>query len=162
MTPASRPRRAFVAGAALLCLGALAGCSSSSSASTSTAASPSVSSAPASSAPASSASDVCAQRAAVKADLDALTSTQVLKDGTNALRSRYQTLVTNSQQLREAAKVQFAAEATAAQASLDALSTAIADLKASPSVAQAAAIAPLLAEVKASMQSLLDAIQSAC
>ena len=148
--------------AALLCLGTLAGCSSSSSATTSTAASPSVSSAPASSAPASSASDVCAQRAAVKADLDALTSTQVLKDGTNALRSRYQTLVTNSQQLREAAKVQFAAEATAAQASLDALSTAIADLKASPSVAQAAAIAPLLAEVKASMQSLLDAIQSAC
>lgn len=160
MTP-PRPRRALVASAALLCLGALAGCSSSSSA-TSMASSPSVSSAAASSAPASGASAVCAQRAAVKADLDALTSTQVLKDGTSALRSRYQTLVTNSQQLREAAKVQYAAEVTAAQASLDALNTAIADLKASPSIAQAAAIAPLLAEVKASMQSLLDAIQSAC
>lgn len=159
MTPARRPRRALVAGAALLCLGALAGCSSSSSTATSAASSPS---APASSAPVAGASDVCTQRAAVKADLDALTSTQVLKEGTDALRSRYQTLVTNSQQLREAAKVQYAAEVTATQASLDALSTALADLKASPSIAQASAIAPLLAEVKASMQSLLDAIQSAC
>lgn len=159
MTPARRPRRALVACAALLCLGALAGCSSATSP---TASSPSVSSAPASEATASGASDVCTQRAAVKADLDALTSTQILKEGTDALRSRYQTLVTNSQQLREAAKVQYAAEATAAQASLDALSAAVADLKASPSIAQASAIAPLLAEVKASMQSLLDAIQSAC
>lgn len=162
MTPARRPRRALVACAALLCLGALAGCSSSSSATTSTASPPSVPTAPASEATASGASDVCTQRAAVKADLDALTSTQILKEGTDALRSRYQTLVTNSQQLREAAKVQYAAEATAAQTSLDALSAAVADLKASPSIAQASAIAPLLAEVKASMQSLLDAIQSAC
>lgn len=167
MTLASRPRRALVACAALLCLGALGGCSPASSATTSTATSPSDSTAPASSAPASAttasgASDVCAQRATVKADLDALTGTQVLNEGTDALRSRYETLVTNSQQLLEAAKVEYAAEVTAAQASLDALNAAVADLTASPSLAQASAIAPRLAEVKASMQSLLDAIQSAC
>ena len=81
-------------------------------------------------------------------------------NGTKALRFRYEALVTDSQHLRDAAKVHYGSQGAAAQASLGGL-TAVAVLKASTSIAQVAAIAPVLAEVKASVPSPLDAIQSA-
>ena len=55
----------------------------------------------------------------------------------------------------------YGSQRAAAQASLGGLTTAVAVLKASPSIAQVAAIAPVLTEVKASVPSQLGAIESA-
>ena len=61
-------------------------------------------------------------------------------NGTKALRFRCQALVTDSQHLRELPSA-LGSQAAAAQASSGALAIAVADLKASPSLAQAVAIA---------------------
>jgi len=74
---------------------------------------------------------------------------------------RYEALVTVSQHLSDAAKVHDGTQGAAAQASLGGLTTAVAVVKGSTSIAQVAAIAPVLAEVKVSVPSPLDAIQSA-
>lgn len=140
----------------LLALG-LAGCSSDSStdsgASTPT---PSATTTP-------SATDaVCADAAEVRTSLDALVSTEVLREGTDTLKERFATFEASVRQLIDGARVEFAPQSDAARASVDDLKAALAGLADSPSVQDAAAIATSLAAVKTSVTALLDAVQAAC
>jgi hypothetical protein len=88
-------------------------------------------------------------------------SAQVLMHGTKALRFRYEALVTDSQHLRDAAKVHYGSQGAAGAGLTGRPDSRRRRPEGVASIAQVAAIAPALAEIKASMPSQLDAIESA-
>ena len=167
----TRTRRLAI-GAAGLLLGSLtlAGCSNSSDEAATTptptatvSASPNGSANPTVSAdPTGSADAVCADAAATKASLKGIVDVNVLQDGTNALKSNFATFKSDAEALVASARTQFAPQADAVKASVSGLQTAIDNLKDSPSVAEAAALAPALASIKSTTQTLLDAVDAAC
>ena len=152
----SRTSRILAAGAAALLVVGLAGCSSDS---TDTAASAPAASVPAASTPAST---LCADADATKAALDTLTSTEVLKDGTNTLKANFAALESSVTTLAASAKTDFATEADAVRTSVDSLKTAISNLTDSPSVADAAAVAAAIKPVQESVNTLVTSVKGAC
>ncbi|MGB8021629.1 MAG: hypothetical protein WCF04_10410 [Candidatus Nanopelagicales bacterium] len=144
-------RLALIGAAALICVPVLGGCSSSSD---STAESPT---------PSDTASAAyCASVDTVRASLDALVSTNVIKDGTATLKSRFEAFQADVKSLTDSARANFTSESAAVDASVATLKDEMAGLKDSPSVTQVAAIASALKSVSASTQALLDAVRAAC
>jgi hypothetical protein len=153
----SRTSRFLAAGAGVLLVVGLAGCSSDSTDSTQSAsstASPAASSAPASA--------LCTDADAAQASLKALASTEILKEGTNALKDNFATFEASVQTLVASAKTDFATEADAVQASVDSLKTAIGNLSDSPSIADAAAVAAAIKPVQESLTTLVTSVKGAC
>jgi hypothetical protein len=155
----SRTSRILAAGAAALLVVGLAGCSSDS---TDGAAESPAASTPASAPASSPASALCADADATKAALDTLTSTEVLKDGTNALKTNFAALESSVTTLVDSAKTDFATEADAVRTSVEGLKTAIGSLTDSPSVADAAAVAAAIKPVKESVDTLVTSVKGAC
>jgi hypothetical protein len=152
-------RLALLAGVGLLAALPLAGCSNSSDTASTT---PAASAAASTPAPAASGGAACEAADAVRTSLQGLLSLNVLKDGTDALKANFATFKADVEALIPAAQEQFAPETTAVKTSVADLQTALDGLKADPSVAEAAALAPALASVKTSTQALLDAVGTAC
>lgn len=149
-TPAPR-RLVLISAAGVLALGVLAGCSSDSTASTESAA------------PSNTASAAyCASVDAVASSLDALVNTKVLQEGTDALKSRFDTFRTDVRALTDSARAEFVKESTAVDASVATLQTAVTSLKDSPSAAQAASLKVALQGVSTSTKALVDAVKGAC
>jgi hypothetical protein len=145
------------AAAPLLVLG-LAACGSDAS---DTADAGAATSAPASPA-ATAGSQLCADADAVQASLAQLTGTEILKDGTDALRTNFTAFESSVQTLLASARTDFAAESDAVRSSVEALKTAIGSLTDSPSVADAAAVAAALKPVQESVSTLVTSVKGAC
>lgn len=162
--------------AAILSLVAVAGAgcstgSSGSSSSTSTAAS---SSAAASSTSGSSASasgstsypagkeDVCQARDQLKTSIDALTSTQLLAEGTNAIKAGVDQVETDFDALKAAAKDDYQAPVSAMQTSLEELQTAVGNLGSGDAAANLKAVGAAIATTGASANTLFTQLKTTC
>lgn len=160
MTTSRIRRIALVAAAGILGSTALVGCSSDSDNAAST---PSASPTTSSAAPSpSGTSQVCTDAATAKASLQSVVSMDVLTEGTAALKSNFATFKTDAEALIASAQTQFAPETEAVKTSISNLESAINALADSPSVAEVAALAPALASIKTSTQTLFDAVDAAC
>jgi hypothetical protein len=148
------------AAAALLTLG-LAGCSSDPAGSTDSATAPAATSQAASPAGSGSA-QLCGDVDAAQASLQALTGTDILNEGTSALKENFADFEASVQTLLDSARSDFASESDAVKAAVDSLKTAIGELSASPSVADAAAVVAALKPVQESVTTLLTAVKDAC
>ncbi|MGB7979837.1 MAG: hypothetical protein WCF36_03465 [Candidatus Nanopelagicales bacterium] len=154
--------RLLITGAAALLALGVAGCSSDSAPTDPTdaanvaspVASPSVSE--------SGAFVSCAAADAAQASLRSLTETEIVKEGTDAVRANFATFQTDVATLITSARADFAPEAEAVQASVDGLRTAIDGLTQSPSLSQAAAVAAAIRPVGTSLDALETAVERAC
>lgn len=141
----------MISASGVLALGVLAGCSSGSTANTESAT------------PSDTASAAyCAGVDAVSSSLDALVKTKVLQEGTDALKSRFDTFRTDVRALTDSARANFAKESTQVDASVATLQTAVARLKDSPSAAEVASLKLALQGVSTSTKALVDAVKGAC
>jgi hypothetical protein len=155
----SLSRRLLIASASSLLVLGLAACTSDT---TDDATTPtSTQSAPATQAT-GDASALCADLETVRGSLDALVSTEVLREGTATLKERFATFESSVRDFIDAAQAEFAPQATAARAAVDDLKAAVDGLADSPSVSDVAAITAALASVRASVTALIDAVQGAC
>lgn len=156
----TRTRRLATVGAALL-LGSLtlAGCSNSDNTSSTT---PSPTTTTSAAASPTATPQVCIDAEVTKASLQSIVSVNVLKDGTNALRSNFAAFKSDADTLIASAQSEFSTQTTAVKDSIAQFQTAMDALKDKPSVAEVAALAPALASIKTSTQALLDAVQQAC
>ena len=154
-------RRAAVASAtALLAAVALAGCSSDSTDEDTTAsASPSETTSTAAESPPA---EVCADLDTAKASLQALVDTDLVQEGTNTLKERFETFRTDVQTLVDSAQAELAPQKAAVETSVAALQEVITGLAEDPTAADVALVKPALLAVKASTESLIDGVQQDC
>ncbi len=148
--------RLLISGAAALLALGLAACSSDSD--------PADAVAPVASASASASGAFvsCAAADAAQASLRSLTETEIVKEGTDAVRANFATFQTDVATLITSARADFAPETEAVQAAVDGLRTAIDGLTQSPSLSQAAAVAAAIKPVRTSLDTLATAVDRAC
>lgn len=148
-TPAGR--LALLGASGLLALGAVAGCSSNSPTATESAT------------PSDTASAAyCASVDAVSSSLGALVNTKIIQEGTDTLKSRFDTFQTDVGSLIDSAGANFATQGAAVDASVAILQTAVANVKDSPSAADVAALKPAIEGLSTSTNALVEAVKSAC
>jgi hypothetical protein len=129
-----------------------AACSSSSPSPTSSAA--------ATSSP--SADALCTQEQAVKDSFNALAGTDIVSEGTDALKSRFDTFTADLAALKTTASSEFSSQVDAVQTSVDQLKTVVDDADTAGVAATAAGFAAGLGSLKTSTQALFTAIDQAC
>lgn len=152
-------RVACAAGGALLSIAVLAGCSADTTdTQTGATASPSLTSSAGESSPA----DVCADVDAAQASLGALVDTDILGEGTDALKTRLATLESDLQGLVESGRSELAPESEAVRESIATLEEVLSGLKEEPTAADVASVRPALESVKTTTQDLVTALESTC
>ena len=110
----------------------------------------------------SSGSDYCEQKDAVASSFDTLVGTDVLAEGTDTLRERYDAFTSELGDLADAAKSEFGDEVSAVQTAADDLGDAIGSIGDMGLAEAATTIAPLIQNLQSSFGSLLTALDSAC
>jgi hypothetical protein len=157
MSPAIRAvRRVSLACAGgLLVATGLAGCASDSPEDE-----PAASSSPSEST--SAAGDVCAEVDTAKASLQALVDTELVEEGTNTLKERFETFTTDVQTLVDSAKAELAPQVAAVETSVAALQEVVTGLAEDPTAGDAALVKPALLAVAASVESLINGVQQDC
>lgn len=151
-------RVASAAAGPLLAMALVAGCS----ADTDTQAGASVSPSPTSSVSESPTADVCADVDAAQASLQALVDTDILREGTDTVKTRLATLKSDLQVLVESGRAEVAPESAAVKESIATLESVLAGLKEDPTAADLASVKPALESVATSAQDLVTALESTC
>jgi hypothetical protein len=104
----------------------------------------------------------CDEVSATQTSFDALVSTDILAEGTDALTQRFQDFSTQVETLLDSARVEFSDETAAVEESLQQVG-AVVDEAANLNLGAAAQQAgPALESLRTSTQALLDAVQVEC
>jgi hypothetical protein len=111
---------------------------------------------------ASATSALCTDLDAAQSAFDELAGTEVVKEGTNTLKTRFAAFQSAVQALGASARTEFATEVQAMDSAVAGLKTAIDQLTDSPSLADAKAVATALGPVRDSFTALSTAVRSAC
>jgi hypothetical protein len=98
----------------------------------------------------------------LKSSIKALPSTDVVANGTNALKSAFSKVQDNAAAAVNAAKSDFPNETAAMKSSVDTLSNTVKQLKSSPSAATAAQLPSQVSAVVTSVQNFTKAASSKC
>jgi hypothetical protein len=105
---------------------------------------------------------MCAQVQAVKDSFNALADTNVAAEGTNVLKSRFETFTADLESLKAAASSQFESQFDAVQASVDQLQTVIDDAEAAGVATTAAQFIAGLEGLTTTLQEVFTAVDRAC
>jgi hypothetical protein len=106
--------------------------------------------------------EVCADLDTARASLQALVDTDLVQEGTNTLKTRFETFKTDVQTLVDSAKAELAPQVAAVKASVATLQEVVTGLAEDPTAADVALVKPSLLAVKASAESLIDGVQQDC
>lgn len=105
--------------------------------------------------------EYCSEKEEAQASFDALRDTNVVEDGTEALREQFGTFTTDMRSLIDAAGDEFDAEIDAVRTSLDEVATAI-DSAGDDAAAAAQQIVPALQGLFDSSGALLQEVDDVC
>jgi hypothetical protein len=103
----------------------------------------------------------CADRAAAQQSWQELTATDVIEDGTAALRDRFRKFSSDVEALAESAQDEFQSEIDALRSSLQQMERVLQDV-AGDAAAAAPQIRPAIEELERSTEDLLGAVEQAC
>jgi hypothetical protein len=110
-----------------------------------------------------STSDVaCAQRQAVKEAFDALVDTDVVANGTNALKANFDAFTAALQSLKSSASSRLTAQLDAVQSAVDGLKKVVDDAGSAGAAATATQFAAGLVSLKTAVQSLMATLDQDC
>ena len=104
----------------------------------------------------------CEQKDAVASSFDTLVGTNVLSEGTDTLRERYDAFTADLEDLAGSARDEFGDEVDAVEAAADEMGTALGSLGDTGLADAATTIAPLVQNLQSSFSSLVTAIDTAC
>jgi hypothetical protein len=104
----------------------------------------------------------CSQEQAVKDSYNALVDTDVTAEGTNTLKTRFDTFSSDLASFKTAAGSQFSSEMTAVQTSVDQLKTIVDDADTAGVATTATQFAVGLTTLKTSIETLFAAVDAAC
>ena len=104
----------------------------------------------------------CSAVASLKSSVQAVPTTDVISNGTNALKSALTKVENDAKAVVSSAKSDFPNETSAISSSVSALKDSVTALPSGPSVAQVAAVTKDAANVVSSVKSFTDATGSQC
>jgi len=104
----------------------------------------------------------CSSLTTLKTSIEALPKTDVIKNGTNALKSAADTVVKNAHAVVDSAKSDFPKETAAIKSSVDALQTTVNNLKSDASPALVAQAVGNAASVSTAVKNFSSSASSKC
>lgn len=106
--------------------------------------------------------DICRARDQLRTSIDQLTNTQVVAEGTNAIKAGVDQVQTDFAAVKAAAKDDYQAPLTALQSALQQLQAAVANLGSGDATANLRAVSTAISATGTASQNLFTQLKTAC